>query len=84
MEAADKSKIEGIIVMLLSVLDPPQAWGIEAVLETDNNEEPGVGRIDHRPGDASSIHASRLLHRRRGQSHCARAPRREDVHPQHQ
>ena len=39
-----------------------------------NNEEPCVGRSDRRLGDAGSIHASRVLHRRGGQSNRARAP----------
>ena len=35
-------------------------------------EESGVGQTDRRPGDASLIHASRVLHRGRGPNYCAR------------
>ena len=52
----------------------------ERVIRPDKNEEPGVGWTDHRLGDASSIHESQVLHQRRGQSHCTRAPKMEDVH----
>ena len=46
----------------------------------ENYEKSGIGRIDRRPGDASSIHASRV-NRGRGLNYCARAQRWEDVHP---
>ena len=55
----------------------------ERVAHPDNNKEPGV-RTDRRLGDASSIHASRVLHRGRGPNYCARAQRWEDVHPRHE
>ena len=34
MEAVDKSKTEGIIVMPTTVLDPPKVGGVKAVPET--------------------------------------------------
>ena len=65
-------------------ISPPQSCRKKRETnELDNNKEPSVNRTDRRLGDASLIRASRMFHRRRGQSHCARASRREDVHPQH-
>ena len=51
---------------------------------SDNHEESGVGWADRRLGDESPVHASRVLHRGRRPSYCARAQRWEDVHPRHQ
>ena len=42
------------------------------------------GRTDRRLGDASTIHASLVLHRERGPNYCARAQTRDDVHPRDQ
>ena len=40
MEVADRSKIEGIIVMPTLVLDPPEARGVEAALEIGKESSP--------------------------------------------
>ena len=55
MEAPDKSKEEGIVVMPTVVPDPPDAGGVEAVPETGKESPPGkTGRASDRKKGADS------------------------------